>query len=36
MQDERVGLINEVQLLSHVAGSEWVVPCDHDHLGDRE
>lgn len=28
-----MSLFNEVQLLSHVAGSERVVTCDHDHLG---
>lgn len=33
LQDQRVSLFNEVQLLSHVAGSERVVTCDHDHLG---
>lgn len=32
MQDERVGLVDEVQLLSYVARSEGVVSCDHDHL----
>lgn len=35
MQDERVGLVNEVQLLSYMACSERVVSCDHDHLQDR-
>lgn len=35
LQDECVGLLNEVQLLGHMAGGEWVVPRDHDHLGDR-
>lgn len=34
MQDERVGLVNEVQLLSYMARSERVVSCDHDHLQD--
>jgi hypothetical protein len=35
LEDKRVGLFNEVQLLSHVAGGEWVVTCDHDHLRGR-
>jgi hypothetical protein len=36
MQDERVGFVNEVQLLSYMACSEGVVSCDHDHLRDRK
>lgn len=32
LQDQRVCLFNEVQLLGHMAGSERVVTCDHDHL----
>lgn len=36
LQDQRLGLLDEVQLPSHVAGSEWVVTCDHDHLRRRQ
>lgn len=36
LQDQRLSLLNEMQLLSHMAGSERVVTCDHDHLGRRQ
>lgn len=35
MQDERMGLVNEMQFLSYMACSEWVVSCDHDNLGHK-
>lgn len=35
LQDQRLGLLDEAQLPSHVAGSERVVSRDHDHLRRR-
>lgn len=32
LQYEGVRLLDEIQLSGNVAGSQWVVSCDHDHL----